>query len=276
LAIASTAQGRDNTALFSRHGPDFHHQEQHPMKQFFRSTLAAAVAVGLAVSTNASALDKLTTEKEKVSYMIGMDMAQGLAQVKDEIDLEVLFAAVRTQVAGGKSLMTPEESQTVRTEFMTKMRSQQEAKTRALAEKNKIEGEQFLAANKGKPGVTTTASGLQYKIITQGKGKKPAATSQVRVHYSGTLLDGTKFDSSYDRGQPAEFALNGVIPGWTEALQLMNEGSKYQLFIPSTLAYGDTARPGPIGPNATLIFDVELLAVDPAPAEAPKAEAAPK
>jgi FKBP-type peptidyl-prolyl cis-trans isomerase FkpA len=242
------------------------------MKQFLRSTLAAAVAVGLAVSTNASALDKLTTEKEKVSYMIGMDMAQGLSQVKDEIDLNVLFEAVRTQLAGGKALMTAEESQAVRADFMTKMRSQQEAKTRELAEKNKKEGEAFLAANKGKPGVVTTASGLQYKVITQGKGKKPVATSQVRVHYSGTLLDGTKFDSSYDRGEPAEFAVNGVIGGWTEALQLMNEGSKYQLFIPSNLAYGDTARPGPIGPNATLLFDVELLAVDPAPKAAEPAK----
>ena len=136
------------------------------MKQFLRSTLAAAVAVGLAVSTNASALDKLTTEKEKVSYMIGMDMAQGLSQVKDEIDLNVLFEAVRTQLAGGKALMTAEESQAVRADFMTKMRSQQEAKTRELAEKNKKEGEAFLAANKGKPGVVTTASGLQYKVIT--------------------------------------------------------------------------------------------------------------
>jgi len=246
------------------------------MKQFFRSTLAAAVAVGLAVSMNVSALDKLSTEKEKVSYMIGMDMAQGLAQVKDEIDLNVLFEAVRTQLANGKSLMTAEESQAVRTEFMNKMRSQQEAKTKALAETNKAAGEKFLAANKTKPGVVTTASGLQYKVITQGKGKKPSPTSQVKVHYSGTLLDGTKFDSSYDRGTPAEFALNGVIAGWTEALQLMNEGSKYQLFIPSNLAYGDTPRPGPIGPNSTLIFDVELLAVDPAPAtpaaEAPKAK----
>ncbi|MDZ4813165.1 MAG: FKBP-type peptidyl-prolyl cis-trans isomerase [Pseudomonadota bacterium] len=248
------------------------------MKQFFRTTLAAAVAVGLAVSMNVSALDKLTTDKEKVSYMIGMDMAQGLAQVKDEIDLNVLFEAVRTQVAGGKMLMTAEESQAVRTEFMNKMRTQQEAKSRVLAEKNKKEGDEYLAANKGKPGFTTTASGLQYKVLTTGKGKKPLATSQVRVHYSGTLIDGTKFDSSYDRGAPAEFAVNGVIAGWTEALQLMNEGSKWQLVIPSTLAYGDTARPGPIGPNATLLFDVELIAVDPAPAPAaaPAAEVAPK
>ncbi len=244
------------------------------MNQFFRSTLAAAVAVGLAVSMNVSALDKLTTEKEKVSYMIGMDMAQGLTTVKDEIDLNVLFDAVRSQLAGGKSLMTAEESQTVRTEFMNKMRSQQEAKTKIQAETNKAEGEKFLAANKSKPGVKTTASGLQYKVITEGKGKKPSATSQVKVHYSGTLIDGTKFDSSYDRGTPAEFALNGVIAGWTEALQLMNEGSKYQLFIPSNLAYGDTPRPGPIGPNSTLVFDVELIAVDPAPAAA--TEVAPK
>lgn len=238
------------------------------MKQFFRSTLAAAVALGLVVSTSASALDKLTTEKEKVSYMIGMDMAQGLTQVKDEIDLNVLFEGVRAQLAGGKTLMTAEESQTVRQEFMNKMRSQQEAKNKALADKNKAEGEKFLAANKSKPGVKTTASGLQYSVVSEGKGKKPGPTSQVKVHYSGTLLDGTKFDSSYDRGTPAEFALNGVIAGWTEGLQLMSEGAKYKFFVPSNLAYGDVARPGPIGPNATLIFDVELIAVDPAPAAA--------
>lgn len=249
------------------------------MKQFFRTTLAVAVAMGMGVSTSASALDKLTTEKEKVSYMVGMDMAQGLAQIKDEVDLNVMFEAVRAQLAGGKSLLSEEDAKSVRQEFMTKMRSQQEAKAKVLAEKNKAEGEKFLAANKTKPGVKTTASGLQYQVITEGKGKKPITTSQVRVHYNGTLLDGTKFDSSYDRGQPAEFALNGVIAGWTEALQLMNEGAKYKLFIPSNLAYGDVARPGPIGPNATLIFDVELLAVDPAPAATPvpaATEAKPK
>ena len=133
--------------------------------------------------------------------------------------------------------------------------------TDALIEDIQAWGEAFLAENKNKPGVRSTDSGLQYQVITEGRGAKPAATDRVRVHYTGTLLDGTKFDSSVDRGTPAEFALNGVIPGWTEALQLMSVGSKYKLFIPSELAYGENGTPGPIGPNATLIFEVELLEI---------------
>lgn len=246
------------------------------MKRFARSTLAIAVVIGLAAAQSAAAIDKLVSDKDKASYMVGLDMAQGLTTIKDEINIDVVFDAVRTQMAGGKSLLTEEEAKSVRQDFMAKLRSQQEAKSKALAESNKAEGEAFLATNKGKPGVITTASGLQYSVLTEGKGKKPVATSKVRVHYAGTLLDGTTFDSSYDRGQPAEFVLNGVIAGWTEALQLMSEGSKYRLWIPSGLAYGDIARPGPIGPNATLAFDVELLAVDPpeAAAAAPKADPA--
>lgn len=245
------------------------------MKRFVPSTLAIAVAFGLVAAPPASAVDKLVSDKDKASYMVGLDMAQGLVPLKDEINIDVMFDAVRTQMAGGKSLLSDEEAKTVRQEFMAKLRSQQEAKSKALAEKNKAEGEAFLAANKSKPGVVTTASGLQYQVLTEGKGKKPVATSKVRVHYAGTLLDGTTFDSSYDRGQPAEFVLNGVIAGWTEALQLMAEGAKYRLWIPSSLAYGEIARPGPIGPNATLAFDVELLAVDPPEAAAAEPKADP-
>jgi FKBP-type peptidyl-prolyl cis-trans isomerase FkpA len=142
-----------------------------------------------------------------------------------------------------------------------KLQASQQAKQKEAAEKNKAEGEKFLADNAKKPGVKVTASGLQYQVIKEGTGAKPAATDQVSVHYTGTLIDGTKFDSSYDRNEPAKFALNGVIPGWGEALQLMKVGSKYKLFIPSNLAYGDRGTPGPIGPNAALIFDVELLEI---------------
>jgi FKBP-type peptidyl-prolyl cis-trans isomerase len=159
-------------------------------------------------------------------------------------------------------LLTNEEQLAVRQEFVRKLQAQQAEKAKAAAEKNKAEGEKFLADNKGKPGVKTTASGLQYTVIKEGTGPKPGPNDQVKVQYLGTLIDGTKFDSSYDRGQPAQFALNGVIPGWTEALQLMTVGSKYKLFIPSSLGYGERGTPGgPIGPNATLVFEVELVEI---------------
>ena len=232
------------------------------MTKFVRNTLATAVAVAaLASPLTASAIEKLTTEREKVSYMVGMDLSKGLMQIKDEIDLAIVVQALETSLKGGATLMTDAEQQTVRQAFIQKMTAAQQAQQKVSADKNKKDGEAFLAANKTKPGVKSTASGLQYEVIKEGTGKKPAATDQVKVHYVGTLIDGTKFDSSYDRGQPAQFALNGVIPGWTEALQLMTVGSKYKLFIPSTLAYGDKGTPGPIGPNATLIFEVELVEI---------------
>jgi FKBP-type peptidyl-prolyl cis-trans isomerase FkpA len=231
------------------------------MNQFLQRTLTAAVAVGLALPLSASALDKLTTEKEKVSYMVGMDLANGIGQIKDEVDINLVIEAMKTQLAGGKSLMTAEESQAVRQSFMQKLQAAQQAKTAELAGKNKAEGDKYLATNKAKAGVKTTASGLQYSVIKEGTGKKPTAESTVKVHYTGTLIDGTKFDSSVDRGEPAQFPLNGVIAGWTEGLQLMTVGSKYKFVIPSNLAYGDKPSPGPIGPNSTLIFDVELIEI---------------
>jgi FKBP-type peptidyl-prolyl cis-trans isomerase FkpA len=230
------------------------------MNQFVRNTLASAV-LAAAVATPAIAIDKLTTEKEKVSYMVGMDLSNGLAQIKDEIDPAIVAQALQDALKGNKTLLTQEEALAVRQTFVQKMQSAQAEKQKAAADTNKAEGEKFLAANKSKPGVKTTASGLQYQVIKEGTGKKPTANDQVKVHYLGTLIDGTKFDSSYDRGQPAQFALNGVIPGWTEALQLMTVGSKYKLFIPSNLAYGEKGTPGPIGPNATLVFEVELMEI---------------
>ena len=232
------------------------------MNQFVRNTLASAVlAAAVAAPMSASAVDKLTTEREKISYMVGMDLSNGLAQIKDEIDPAIVAQALSDALKGGKTLLTQEEALAVRQSFIQKMQSAQAEKQKVSADKNKAEGEKFLADNKGKPGVKTTASGLQYQVIKEGTGKKPGPNDQVKVHYLGTLIDGTKFDSSYDRGQPAQFALNGVIPGWTEALQLMPVGSKYKLFIPSNLAYGDKGTPGPIGPNATLVFEVELMEI---------------
>ena len=232
------------------------------MNSVLRNTLAAAVAVGIAgTALPAAAVDKLTTEKEKVSYMVGMDMSRNLEPIKGEIDVDVMVQAIRDSLAGKGKLMTDQEAEQVRQAFVQKITAQQQAKQQEAAGKNKAEGEKFLAENKSKPGVKPTASGLQYQVITEGKGPKPAATDQVKVHYVGTLIDGTKFDSSIDRGEPATFGLNGVIPGWTEALQLMPVGSKYKLFVPANLAYGDRGTPGPIGPNATLIFEVELLEI---------------
>lgn len=231
------------------------------MNQFVRNTLATAVLAAAVAAPNAGAVDKLTTEKDKVSYMVGMDLSNGLQQIKGEIDPAIVAQALQDALKGGKTLLTQEEALAIRQSFVQKMQAQMAEKQAAAGNKNKADGEAFLAANKSKPGVKTTASGLQYQVIKEGTGKKPGPNDQVKVHYLGTLIDGTKFDSSYDRGQPAQFALNGVIPGWTEALQLMTVGSKYKLFIPSNLAYGEKGSPGPIGPNSTLIFEVELLEI---------------
>ena len=221
------------------------------------------------------AIPGLATEKEQVSYMIGLDIAKSLEMAKDEIDLATINKAMKTALAGEKPLMDEKQAAEVRDSFAQKIQAKQIAKMMAEAKKNLADGEAFLATNGKKPGVVTTASGLQYQALTEGKGAKPKPTDVVRVHYKGTLLDGKQFDSSYDRGQPATFPLNGVIKGWTEGLQLMPVGSKYKLFVPSELAYGENG-PGQIGPNATLIFDVELLGIE-NPAEKPAAvKAEPK
>ena len=231
------------------------------MNFFTRNTLAFATLAAAVAAPSASAIDKLTTEKDKVSYMVGMDMAQGLRPIKDQVDMTIVMQALQTSLAEGQTLLSAEEAQAVRQEFMRKLQGAQQAKQQEVAAKNQAEGAKFLAENVKKAGVKTTPSGLQYQVIKEGTGKKPAATSQVKVHYLGTLLDGTKFDSSYDRGEPASFALNGVIPGWTEGLQLMPAGSKYKFWIPAALGYGERGTPGPIGPNATLVFEVELMEV---------------
>lgn len=232
------------------------------MNLSLRHTLLAAAAIAaMGVSGAAISKDKLETERDKASYLVGMQIGGSLQQIKDEIDLSTVFQAIETSLKGDEPLLSQEEAGAVQQAFAERLQAKHAAEQQAAATKNKQEGEAFLAANKSKPGVKTTASGLQYQVITEGKGDKPAATDTVSVHYTGTLLDGTKFDSSVDRGQPATFALNAVIPGWTEALQLMPVGSKYTLWIPSELAYGDRGTPGPIGPNATLKFEVELLEI---------------
>jgi FKBP-type peptidyl-prolyl cis-trans isomerase FklB len=165
-------------------------------------------------------------------------------------------------MSGGKTRLTQEEAQAVLKEVQTEVQKQQQEKMKEAADKNKSEGEAFLATNKSKDGVVTLPSGLQYKILTAGTGPKPTASDSVKCNYRGTLINGTEFDSSYKRGQPATFAVGQVIKAWTEALQLMPVGSKWQLFVPSSLAYGERGAGAEIGPNATLIFEVELLSIE--------------
>jgi FKBP-type peptidyl-prolyl cis-trans isomerase len=230
----------------------------------------AAAPAAAAAKDAKPAAPPVALDKNKISYMVGMDIGRGLMQIKDDIDIKVVEQALEATIKGEKTTMTQEEALQVRQAYMQQMQAKRVAEQKASAEKNKTEGAAFLAKNKSKPGVKTTASGLQYEVEKEGTGPKPKATDTVKVNYLGTKIDGTKFDSSYDRGQPATFPLNGVIKGWSEGLQLMPVGSKYKLYVPADLAYGENA-PGPIGPNATLIFEVELLGIEDASKAAPAA-----
>ena len=231
------------------------------MKSLFRPTLIAVAIAGVFGASTVLAQPKLETEKDKLSYVVGTQIGGSLVQIKDEVDLNIVIEAMKHALDGKEPALTQEQAMEVQKAFAERMQAKQAARMQELATTNKTEGEAFLAKNKSAAGVKTTASGLQYQVVTEGTGPKPAATDTVKVHYTGTLLDGTKFDSSVDRGQPAQFALNAVIPGWTEGLQLMPVGSKYIMWIPAELGYGDRGTPGPIGPNATLKFEVELLEI---------------
>jgi|JI61114DRNA_FD_contig_81_452209_length_742_multi_3_in_0_out_0_1 FKBP-type peptidyl-prolyl cis-trans isomerase len=203
----------------------------------------------------------LKTQKDKVSYGIGVQIGKNMKDQKIDIDMKILAEALKAAFNGAKLSMTDEEISQTMQQFQTEMMAKQEAEAKSQSSEARKKGEAFLAENKSKPGVKTTASGLQYIVITEGTGPIPKAESTVSVHYTGTLLDGKKFDSSVDRGTPAEFPVGGVIKGWTEALQLMKVGSKWKLFIPTDLAYGDRGAPGAIGPGEVLVFEVELLAI---------------
>lgn len=202
----------------------------------------------------------LQTEKDKASYAIGLNVGKGLRRDSVEVEPKILLQGLEDALADGKLLLTDDEIKTVLGDLQKQVRQKQEEKRLALVETNKKEGDAFLAANKTKEGVVTLPSGLQYKVLVAGTGPKPSATDSVVCNYRGSLLDNTEFDSSYKRGQPATIPVAGVIKGWTEALQLMPTGSKWQLFIPPDLAYGERGQ-GPIGPNATLVFDVELVSI---------------
>lgn len=230
-----------------------------------RRILGASLAVGLVLmAAGCGAGEKkieLNDQKSKVSYGIGMSLGADFKAQGIDIDPAVLAQAIKDVTSGGKTLMTEEEVRKVITDFQQELVAKQEAKAKEAGAKNLNDGAAFLVANSKKEGVVTLSSGLQYKVEKKGTGKKPTAQDSVTVHYKGTLIDGTEFDSSYKRGEPVSFPVGGVIPGWTEALQLMEEGSKWQLFIPASLAYAERGAGAQIGPNSTLIFDVELLKV---------------
>jgi FKBP-type peptidyl-prolyl cis-trans isomerase FklB len=198
-------------------------------------------------------------KKEKTGYSIGVNIGADMKRMSIEIDADMVAQGIK-DIFMGKLKLSDEEIRSTLTDLNKEMQSKEGERLKILGEKNKKEGEAFLAENKKKEGVITLPSGLQYKVIKDGTGKAPTATDTVTTNYRGTLIDGTEFDSSYKRGQPASFPVNGVIPGWTEALQLMKTGSKWQLFIPSNLAYGERG-PGAIGPNAVLVFEIELISV---------------
>ena len=206
------------------------------------------------------------TSKQKISYVMGRNMGEQIKAEQQQlgIDLAILMEGLQTALAGQAACMTTAQIDEAIAAFekeMQEMQAAEMAKMQAAAGQNADAGVQFLANNKTQPGVQTLPSGLQYKVLQQGTGRTPTLTDKVTVHYHGTLIDGRVFDSSVQRGRPIELAVNGVIKGWTEALQLMKEGDKWQLFIPADLAYGPTGQ-GPIGPNAVLIFDVELIKVN--------------
>lgn len=238
------------------------------MKFPLKRGVLAAVVMGVAGTAAAAELE---TEAQKFSYSIGLQFGENLKTQQEEyglpVDAESVLTGIRDAMAGTEPAISPEEATAVQQAVSARMQEQAAAKRQAEVTENQQAGEAFLAENRGKDGVQVTESGLQYKVEEMGDGARPAATDTVTVHYRGTLLNGEEFDSSYQRGEPATFQLNRVIPGWTEGLQLMPVGSKFTFYIPSDLAYGERGAGQMIGPNSTLIFDVELLDIQAAAEE---------
>jgi FKBP-type peptidyl-prolyl cis-trans isomerase len=216
------------------------------------------VSLGLASFAMADGTNLLSDDKTRVSYALGMLTGHSWVQQGVDFDVDVYAKGIKDGASGGATLLTPDQAQAAIAAFRTQLTAKQQQKNAELGAQNKANGEAFLAANKNQPGVQTLPDGLQYIVLTQGSGATPTPADTVTVHYKGTLIDGTEFDSSYKRGQPSQFPVGGVIHGWTEALEKMTVGSKWKLFIPAELAYGANGRPG-IPPNAALIFEVELI-----------------
>jgi len=228
------------------------------MKWILRTVFCIGLLAGAA---QAAEEPKLANENDKTSYSIGYQIGGDLQRQGVKFQSEALAKGIQDAVSGAKPMITQEEMTQLLVDLKRKIVASQQEELKKVAEKNLAEGKVFLAENEKKKGVKALASGLQYKVMKEGAGRAPKAEDKVTVHYRGTLINGTEFDSSYARNQPATFQVDQVIPGWTEALQLMKTGSKWQLFIPAGLAYGERGA-GPIPPNSPLIFEVELLSID--------------
>lgn len=229
------------------------------MKKYM--VLVAMIAI-LVVPLLAGAQDaSLKTQKDKVSYLLGAQIGNDFKAQQMDVDPDIFSRGLKDALAGKKPPLSEQEIRDTMMAFQKEIQAKVAVQTQKLAEQNKKEGDAFLAENKKKEGVRTTPSGLQYKVVRQGTGKMPKPTSTVVVNYRGTLLDGREFDSSYKRGEPFTTAVNGVVKGWQEVLPLMKEGAKYQIFVPSQLAYGERGAGREIGPNAVLIFEIELLSI---------------
>jgi FKBP-type peptidyl-prolyl cis-trans isomerase FklB len=235
----------------------------HNLKgQFMKKLIAVALMLGLCGgAVLAQKKETPKTQKEKVSYSIGVNIGKNMKTQGLEVESGFLTQGIKDGLSNAKTAMSDKDMDATMKKFQEEMTTKMQAKQKTDGDKNKKEGEAFLAANKKKEGIITLPSGLQYKILKAGDGAKPTASQTVKCNYRGTLIDGKEFDSSYKRGEPTEFPVGQVIKGWTEALQLMPVGSKWQLFIPSDLAYGPNGAGQMIGPNATLIFEIELISI---------------
>jgi len=247
---------------FSAAGRESDRPHLNSLKQFMKTSLLI-VAASIAVASLAPAQTELKDQKDKVSYSIGLDIGTTLKRQLIDVNAQLLNKGIQDGLSGSKALLTDEQMKETMATFQKDMMAKQAAAKKATGEKNAAEGKKYLTDNKAKEGVKTTASGLQYKVLKDGTGPSPKATDTVKVNYRGTTIDGTEFDSSFKRGEPDTFPVNRVIKGWTEALQLMKAGSKYQLVIPAELAYGERGAGSDIGPNATLLFEVELVGIVP-------------